>query len=325
MPRIYYEASNYLGNYANINTLNEEFILCKKLDLYRAIVTVGNPAFLTWRKIKEFGLFRAVSDSVFQKCLLVQANIQSDLNGMMLHPIFNTYVSDEKRKVSYNLGMAVAKLYSERLLNIPNLIHIETLKKQQAVTFNAVGKKSKEPDLVGQTPDLRWHIFEAKGMSNNQLAKKIQEGKDQAREVATIHNVAPSTLSVCATHFGLDRITSKIDDPAQDGDKIIEIDVNKYFNTYYLPFLSLEETVQTSFKNQKIENIDYNYINIQTPKLNITIGLLSEVYELLKQGDWNDLNQYYINNIERNTFLNQEISENNSVGLDGFLFRYTNF
>lgn len=108
---------------------------CKKLDLYRSMVTVGNPSFLSLQKIRDHGLARALYDSIIKKVAIVANNIQSDQAGIRRHQIFDTYVSDEKRIVSYNLGMAFAKLYSEKLLGIPNLVHIEFLKKQNAVTF----------------------------------------------------------------------------------------------------------------------------------------------------------------------------------------------
>ena len=105
---------------------------------------------------------------------------------MLLHPIFDGYVLDQKRNVSYNLGMAVAKYYSEKLLQIANLIHVETLKKQNAIVFvNQIGS-TKEPDLVGQTSNGDWHIFEAKGMSTNSLATNITRAKNQARQIHSL-------------------------------------------------------------------------------------------------------------------------------------------
>src|SRR4030095_5137145 len=169
MPRIYYTAADYQNNFQTLNTAQEEHIVCRKLDLYRAIVTVGNPSFLSWQDIRNYGLFRAISTSVVQKVLLVQANISSSPSGMHLHPIFQTYLSDQKRIVSYNLGMAVAKIYAEKLLSIPNLTHVESLKKVNAITFVAQPGRSKEPDLVGKTENGDWHVFEAKGTSQKYL------------------------------------------------------------------------------------------------------------------------------------------------------------
>ena len=211
VPRIYYRANNYVNPFNHINTNGEDYLLSRKLALYRSMITVGSPSFISWREIRANGFFRTLSNSIIQKFLLVQANIESSPNGMNLHHSFHNHVSDQKRIVSYNLGMAFAKYYAEKLLKIPNLTHLETLKKIGAVTFVKQSGKSKEPDLVGMTSNGDWHVFEAKGMSSNKLATEVNKAKNQARQISTIHGQNPATLSACATFFGSNRITSLID------------------------------------------------------------------------------------------------------------------
>jgi hypothetical protein len=133
MPKIYYTASQYTGDYSHINKNTESSIHCRKIDLYRSLITVGNPSFITKNDIKTNGLMRTLSNAILKKVILVQTNIKVNRNEICLHPIFDTYVSDEKRIVSYNLGMAIAKLYASELFDIPNLIHVETLKQQGSV------------------------------------------------------------------------------------------------------------------------------------------------------------------------------------------------
>lgn len=320
MPRIFYTAEGYSGNYQNVNTNQEEHILCRKLDLYRSIITVGNPSFFNWKDIKTHGFFRTLSNSVIQKFLLVQANIESNPNGMYLHPIYKTYVSDQKRIVSYNLGMAVAKLYAERLLKIPNLIHVESLKKVGAITFVNKINKSQEPDLVGQTSDGEWHVFEAKGTSSKYLGTQIIEAKEQARQVETIHGVNPTTISACATFFGEDKIFSKIVDPEPEEGKEIEIDISKFFDNYYSPFFAMREFSNSNFKLNKFDNLEFNSIDIHTDKLNLTIGIEVEVYELLQEKNFALIQEYYSR--KKNIDLNQD--NQISIGLDGFIVKYSN-
>jgi hypothetical protein len=71
MPRIYRVASNYLPPFQGLNTHGEQWIRCRKIDLYRSIITVGTPSFLTWEKIRQFGLARALYDSVIEKVSIV--------------------------------------------------------------------------------------------------------------------------------------------------------------------------------------------------------------------------------------------------------------
>ena len=98
-------------------------------------MTVGNPSFMSWKKIREDGFVRTLLDSVISKVSLVLTNIRGDGTNLRRHHIFDNHVSDEKRIVSYNLGMAFGKLYAEKLFDIPSLVHVEFLKKRQAISF----------------------------------------------------------------------------------------------------------------------------------------------------------------------------------------------
>ncbi len=117
MGRIYYTADNYTGIYSHLNNVERQQVNCKKFDLYRAIITVGCPSFISWEAIRQNGLMRVLSNSIVRKILLVHDNIDLVENNLVLHPIFQQQVSDQKRIVSYNLGMAFAKIYAERLLD----------------------------------------------------------------------------------------------------------------------------------------------------------------------------------------------------------------
>ncbi|MAD96097.1 MAG: hypothetical protein CMB99_02110 [Flavobacteriaceae bacterium] len=325
MPRIYYTANNYTNPFDHINTNGENFIRCRKLDLYRSIITVGSPTFVSWRAIRQNGLFRTISTAIIQKALMVQTNIQSNQNGMYLHPIFNGYVSDQKRIVSYNLGMAFAKIYAERLLNIPNLTHLETLKKINAVTFVKQSGKSKEPDLVGMTSNGNWHVFEAKGMSSNKLSSEIIVAKNQANQIATIHGQAPTTLSACATYFGSNRIVSLIEDPESGEEKNIEVKKDKFYEGYYNSFFAFRELMDRKSKKEQFENIDFQSFDIRTNQLNITIGLETEVYELLQEKNYSLIDEFYASKRNTNEIVEVFDRENISIGQDGFIVKYLNY
>lgn len=322
MSRIYYTADGYIGNFQHLNTNQEQHLLCRKLDLYRSIVTVGNPSFFSLQDIRNHGFLRALSTSVIQKALLVHANIATNQDKLHLHPIFNTYVSDQKRIVSYNLGMAIAKLYAEKLLNIPNLTHVESLKKAGAITFIAQNGRPQEPDLVGKTENGDWHVFEAKGTSQRYLTTPLAEAKQQAMQVETIHGVNPSTLSACATSFRSDKIVTKIIDPPSDEGKELEIDESKFYENYYSPFFALKEINNSSFRERKIDNIEFNSVDINANGLNLTIGIDSEVYELLQEKNFARVNEYYARrkNIDFNLAQGNQIS----IGIDGFIVKYSN-
>ena len=265
MPKIYYTASQYTGDYSHINKNTESSIRCRKIDLYRSLITVGNPSFITKNDIRTNGLMRTLSNAILKKVILVQTNIKANRNEICLHPIFDTYVSDEKRIVSYNLGMAITKLYASELFDIPNLIHVETLKQQGSIIIDTTNNH-KEPDLVGMTSDGEWHVFEAKGMSSNNLNSQLRKAKIQSQKVNTIHGNTPATLNACATYFSNERILTKLEDPKSIKEKDFNINYEKYLENYYNAFFSFNNK---EIKRQKINNIDYNYFDIKTNKVSL--------------------------------------------------------
>ncbi|RIV49107.1 hypothetical protein D2V93_14985 [Flagellimonas taeanensis] len=244
---------------------------------------------------------------------------------MNLHPIFNGYISDQKRIVSYNLGMAFAKIYAERLLNIPNLTHLETLKKINAVTFVKQSGKSKEPDLVGMTSNGDWHVFEAKGMSTNKLSSEIVVAKNQANQIATIHGQAPTSLSACATYLGPNRILSLIEDPESGEEKSIELKKDKFYEGYYNSFFALRELINQKSKQTRFENIEFQSFDIRTDKLNLTIGLETEVYELLQEKNYELIVEFYASKRNTNQISDGLEQEEISIGQDGFIVKYLNY
>ena len=327
MPTIYRKVKDYQQSFATINTIGEATLRCRKLDLYRSIITVGNPSFLSLKNIRDYGFSRVLYDSILKKVAIVAANIQSDGNGMRRHSIFNNHVFDEKRIVSYNLGMAFAKFYSEKLLNIPNLVHIEFLKRRNAVTFvqQAGNRRPREPDLVGQTADGNWHVFEAKGVSTaeKQLTQKITEAKNQVQQVATIHGVQPSTGSACATYIGEDRIFTCLADPPSDEGKRIGIIREKYLDSYYAPFLLAEKTLDRPLRKESIDGLEVDFYDLLNASRKLSIGLDREISELIRDKKY-DFPESITKRLSEYSSLDRG-QDRYSVGLDGFVVGYTDY
>ena len=326
MPLIHRLVSNYHGPFVALNTAPDEAELrCRKLDLYRSIVTVGNPSFLSWQSIRQFGLPRALYNSILDKVALVATNIESNPAGMRRHPIFDTYVSDKKRIITYNLGMAFAKFYSEKLLGIPNLIHIEFLKKNGAVAFapQPGNNRPQEPDLVGQTPDGSWHLVEAKGVSTSEsyLSRKIVEAKLQIQQIATIHGAAPATGNACATYIGTDRIFTRLEDPPSSEGKSLELVKEKFYEAYYAPFLLAEASLQKARRKERIDGLEIDFFDLERANRRIRIGLDSEIAELVLSKRY-DISSNISQRLRQYSSADRQI-ERYSIGLDGFVVGYT--
>lgn len=333
MPRIYYTAENYKGIYSSLNTANENFILCKKIDLYRAIITVGNPKYIGFslKDIKKLGLLRVIYSNIIEKMMLIYSNIESDPTGIYLHPIYDTYVSDNKRIVSYNLGMAVAKLYSEKLLRIPHLIHVESLKKNNAIVLKpglpspktGKPKRPQEPDLIGLTSNGDWHVFESKGTSSTSLKSKITEAKKQAEQILSINNETPSTLTACATSFTKERIFTKLNDPQPVGKKEYEINMDNFYVSYYQSFFALYEFSSGTLFLKTIDNIEYNCFILQLDQLHLEIGLDLKIHKFLETNDYLGISKYFTE--KRHVIYDSVKSIRPSIGLDGILVKYANY
>ena len=323
MPYIYYQARGYTNQYSHINSIGIQNIRCRKLDLYRAMITVGNPSFISKQKIRNFGLARAIYSSIIEKVGVIWENIESDRNGMRLHPIYHTYVSDKKRIVSYNLGMAFAKFYAEKLLNIPNLIHVENLKNLNAINFHQTTGRGREPDLVGQCTNGNWHVFEAKGMSKNNLNTQVLSAKQQVQRVASIEGAVPDTLNACATYFNNRRILTYLEDPKSKDKKIIHINREKFLENFYKPIFLISEAVDKQLKLRKEDGLNYYSIDLDAKGLNLRIGLDEEIHDLIMQKEFNTISSISKQKFKRHS--DDTIRENYSIGLDGIVVKYMDY
>lgn len=324
MPFIFYRCSDYKNNFSHLNTNDDRSLRCRKLDLYRSMVTVGNPSFISKQKIKEYGLARAVYGSVIEKVGLVYENVQSDQNGMRLHPIYHTHVSDKKRIVSYNLGMAFAKYYAEKLMGVPRLIHVESLKKYGAIEFTEPEEgRGREPDLVGRCVNGDWHVFEAKGMSLNQINAKLLTAKEQVERVKAVDGVAPQTLNACATYFNNERIFTHLVDPESKGDKRYKVDSRKFVDSAYKSIFLIESALDRKLELTIEDELRYYAVNVEAKGVNLKIGIDEEVHDLLKQKEFDLIPELSRSRAlqETGTFDDRNIS----IGMDGVVVKYRDY
>lgn len=288
------------------------------------MITVGNPSFISKQKIRDYGLARTIYSSVIEKIGIVFENIQSDINGMRLHPIYHTHVSDKKRIVSYNLGMAFAKFYAEKLLDIAHLVHVESLKTLGSIEFfDAEEGKGREPDLVGQCSNGNWHVFEAKGMSTNQLNAKISSAKEQVRRVDLINGVPPHTLNACATYFNDERILTHLVDPESKGEKRYQIKRDNFIDSIYKPIFLFEDVLDRKLELKTEDNFRYYAINLKAKGVNLTVGIEEEIHDLIQQGELVNFPSSLKSRLTEQNSMERE--KNYSIGSDGIVVKYRDY
>jgi len=285
------------------------------------MITVGNPSFMSMQDIREYGLARTIYSSVVEKIGIVFENIESNRNGMRLHPIYHRHVSDKKRIVSYNLGMAFAKFYAEKLLDIPSLVHVESLKKMGAIEFVDPEKGGgREPDLIGQCTNGDWHVFEAKGMSNNQLNAKILDAKEQVQRIESINGVLPKTLNACATYFNNNRILTFLADPVSEKEKRYEIKREQFIDSSYKPVFLFEDALDKKLELKVEDGFRYYAINLKGKGINLTVGIEEEIHDLVQQKELYEFPSSLSSKLTEQRTIERE--QNISIGLDGIVVKY---
>lgn len=324
MPSIFYESSDYKNRHTHVNSNGEASLRCRKLDLYRSMITVGNPSFISKQKIRDYGLARTIYSSVLEKVGIVFENIQSDRNGMRLHPIYHGHVSDKKRIVSYNLGMAFAKFYAEKLLDVPSLVHVESLKAMGAIELNDVDAgRGREPDLVGQCSNGDWHVFEAKGMSVNQLNSKILSAKEQVQRIASIDGAPPQTLNACATYFNNERVLTYLVDPESKKEKGYRIKKDKFLDSSYKPIFLFESALDRKLELKVEDGFRYYAINFEAKGVNLSVGIEEEIHDLIQQREFDEIAFASKSKLTEQSQILEE--ENYSIGLDGIVVKYRDY
>lgn len=324
MASTFHHIRDYTGRHAPKNTVMESPLQCTRIDLCRGLITVGNPSFLSWETIRLHGFARAIHDAVLAKAALVMTNLRVRNGFICRHKIFDSYVADQKRIVTYNLGMAFAKLYAEKVFSIPSLVHVEFLKKRDAIVVNKTtgSTRNKEPDLVGSDLSGRWHVFEAKGVSGSesQLTRKIGEAKEQLSQVISVHTADPDTRTACATFLGVDRIITHLVDPPTNVERAIEISRETYLDAYYSPFVAAQNSeISTLRRNQRIDGISVETITLRKGSGRLVFGLETEVFEqaIDRKYEFSDSLRGKLRQYSQRTDILF------SIGLDGYFCQYT--
>ncbi len=322
MPKIYYKATDYSGGYASINSTKESSIECRNVDLILAILTVGSPSGLTWANIAKYGLARAFTQGIIEKLTLLRLNLHTIDDCVALHPIFDAHIADKKRDVSYNLGMAFANFYARKLFGMRGLTHLETIIKLGEVSLiSTPSGRGRHPDLIGQSEDAGWHVFEAKGMSRNNLSAKIAEAKEQARCVSSIKGHPPVTATACATWMSQSKITTCLKDPEPSDGKSFDFKGGAFVYCYYKPFFMMAEAMELKPQPRLVAGLKVYDFSFSANDCTYRVGLEENTYEWFRERqDEHGLRQLedgwpYAPQFD----WTSDLPENLSIGRDGYV------
>lgn len=185
---------------------------------------------------------------------------------MVRSPAFATLDPSEKGIASFYLGMAMAKLYADKVLGIPWLMHISRYEATWAVRY---GFSAKRPDLFGCNAAGAWAVAEAKGRTRVTGAL-VKQMKAQKSSVATINGVAPAHRYGSATRFEAGRLALRVvDPPARRDAQEVPIDPAAWLTDYYAPIVDLIADTD--------RHVEGPYLVGVIPNTDIEVGVTEEI------------------------------------------------
>jgi hypothetical protein len=100
--------------------------------------------------------------------------------------------STEKGSASYRVGMAVAHLLGQDLLDLREVRHVDPLFAAGDLTLLAGRRR---PDLIGLDANDDWSVIEAKGRSDGPDDAVLDNAKEQSENVDLVRNSTGAMIS----------------------------------------------------------------------------------------------------------------------------------
>ena len=198
-------------------------------DILWEAITVGRP---NRHYVFKHGL-ASVFEAIFRWSLVGMALEQRTPKSRLLRrtDAAKTLDPTEKGSVNYSLGMAIAKVFAESLLQAPWMLHLDVFRPQ----LNPVLEGGSRPDLVGQTQSGKWIVVESKVRVSKPGAGTINKAKRQAGRVKTISGKKPAYNIGAITYFAGDshRFFWCDPEPLHGGKKASNVVVHERHWRYY--------------------------------------------------------------------------------------------
>jgi len=253
------------------------------------------------RQMLQLGMYSAFE--MVYRTALIYANLREAPSGFFTRSdAYDALDPSEKGAVSYFLGLAASKLFAERCLQVPWLLHLDVYRKQlQAVLKSGRSK----PDLIGQDSNGNWVVIESKGRTNEFDAAALRKAKAQSRRVRSISGIAPTLRIGMQSYFESSQLCLWIDDPDEpDEDAVLDLPIpsKTVIEEYYQPF---RDWLDRAAHADRIVVQGQVYVLREEPTLDLAIGLAEKRYR----------------RVAAETQASVRPSEDQFVGSDGVLAR----
>lgn len=198
----------------------------------------------------------------------------------------------EKGAVSYFLGMTIAKLFCDRLLNCPWMMHLDVFR---PMLNTALAGRSR-PDLVGEANNGDWVAIESKGRVSAPNADAKDKAKAQAERLLSVNGLAPALNIGAITYFRNDVLHFFWRDPRageREPPNPMELSVDDSdWQHYYRPVLEIIHSRPEDFKTMLTQPLA-----VRLEGLDIQVGILPDVLTLLAEARWADARRWCIQNL----------------------------
>ncbi len=277
MLQIDYESEDFAPGAAVTNGSNSLALTWD--DLLWAAMTVGRP---NRQYVFQHGA-ASWYEALFRLSLVRMSLEQAGPAGRRLRrtQAARTLDPSEKGAVNYFLGLAVAKLFADKCLDAPWLLHLDVFRPQ----LNAQLAGRSRPDLIGQTRAGDWIALECKGRLSQPSAGAKLRAKEQAERVISVSGAVPAVNAGCIAFFRNDVLQFFWRDPTPEPARIkhpiaVEVPADSW-QFYYDPILALFEErtpTQTDRGNDLVTVVD--------ERLDVTVSIDETVLRLLRARQW---------------------------------------
>lgn len=186
----------------------------------------------------------------------------------------------EKVSLSYALGQALTGVFSEKVLSVRYLMHVDRYARRYGVRFGATRQRA---DLFGRR-HTGWVVAEAKHRSQAMSADLPGKMIAQKRSIKAIDGEAPEVAFGCVSTFprGLAGRESSLRlnafDPVKDEITATTLGVNldRFLLAYYEPFLAAVDLGDA-------ERSDNSIVVARFEQLGVRVGLLRPIAEVVRQ------------------------------------------
>lgn len=247
-------------------------------DLLWAAVTVGRRN--TYYVFRYAGA--SIYEALFRWSLTRMALEQSDptVPRLQMTEAAKNLDPTEKGAVNYFLGMTFCKLFADKLLGTPWVLHLDVYGKE----LNAVFSGRSRPDLIGEEfGGGKWHAFECKGRSSSPNKTLKQEAKGQAQRLVNVNGI-PCSLHIGAiTYFSQGVLQFYWRDPVPEGGNSVEVSLPADAWRYYY-----EPVTRLVAGDQNYQRLMQERPGVFMPiaDLDIQVGIHPFVAKSLFHGQW---------------------------------------